>query len=72
MTKTAKQIVLDLLEKLPDDVTLERLICELDFRAKLQRGLAQAERGEGIPHEEVVRRLNKWLESSGQQGFSEP
>lgn len=68
--KTPKQEALELLERLPDDVSLDTLISELHFKSKLLRAIAQSERGEGVPHEEVERRLSKWLESSGPQRLS--
>ena len=69
--KTPKQEALELLQQLPDDVSFERLIYELDFKFRVLRGIAQSERGEGIPHEEVKRRLSRWLESPGRQRLSE-
>ena len=68
--KTAKQEVLELLERLPDDVSMDTLLAELHFKASVLRGLEQAERGEGITQDELKARLKTWLESSGRQKLS--
>jgi hypothetical protein len=68
--KTAKQEAVELLDMLPDDVTMETLIAELRFKASVLRGLEQAARGEGISHDEVKQRVRTWLESSGRRKLS--
>lgn len=52
---------------LPDDVSLDLILRELELRAKLLRSLDEIDRGEGIPHEEVMEDLQGWLRSSGQE-----
>ena len=64
--KTAKQELVELLERLPDDAPMDTLLAEMHFKAMVLRGLEEVRRGEVISHEEVKSRLNKWLESSGQ------
>ena len=60
--KTAKDEVRELLDNLPDDASLEDIQYHLYVRQKIQRGLAAAEQGQTIPHDEVVRRMSRWLE----------
>jgi predicted transcriptional regulator len=60
--KTAKDEARELLENLPDDASLEDIQYHLCVRQKIQRGLAAAEQGRTIPHEEAVRRMARWLE----------
>ncbi len=60
--KTAKDEVRELLNNLPDDASLEDIQYHLYVRQKIQRGLAAAEQGRTITHEEVVRRMSRWLE----------
>jgi hypothetical protein len=56
-----KDEVRALLDRLPDDVTLEDIQYHLDVVVKVLEAEAQLERGEGIPHEEVVRYFEeKW------------
>ena len=63
--KTAKQEVLDLLDTLPGDVPMETLLERIRFKAKIMRSLEQADRGDVVPHAEVMEDLNRWLESLG-------
>ena len=60
--KTAKDEVRELLENLPDDASLEDIQYHLYVREKIQRGLAAAEEGRTILHEEAARRMSRWLE----------
>ncbi|HXH83796.1 MAG TPA: hypothetical protein VNN07_12835 [Candidatus Tectomicrobia bacterium] len=60
--KSAKDEVRELLDTLPDDASLEDIQYHLYVRQKIQRGLAAVEHGRMIPHEEVVRRMSRWLE----------
>jgi len=52
-----KDKVLEQLEKLPPDATVEDAMERLYFLAKVERGLAESEAGETVTHEEAKRRL---------------
>ena len=54
---TAKQRVLEAIEGLPADATLEDAIERLVLLAKIERGLAELDTGQGIDHSEAKRRL---------------
>ena len=54
---TAKQKVLEAIEKLPADATLEDAIERLVFLAKIERGLTELDAGKGVDHAEAKRRL---------------
>ena len=54
---TAKQKVLEAMKKLPADATLEDAIERLVLLAKIERGLAQLDSGQGVEHGEAQRRL---------------
>ena len=58
---TAKDRIVEIMQDLPDDVTFEDAIYELYVAFKIERGLEQADRGEGIPHEEAKQRFAEWL-----------
>jgi hypothetical protein len=58
---TAKQEVRSLLEKLPDDCSLEDIQYHLYVLEKVRRGLDDAQEHGSIPQEEVESRLSKWL-----------
>jgi hypothetical protein len=54
---TTKQKVLEAMEKLPPDATVEDAIERLVLLAKIEQGLAQLDDGQGIEHSEAKRRL---------------
>ncbi len=56
---TAKQKVLEAIEKLPADATLEDAIERLVLLAKIERGLAELDAGKGVDHTEAKRRLRR-------------
>jgi predicted transcriptional regulator len=56
-----KQQVLKLIDSLPDDVTLDDIMQELYFRMHVDAALKELDEGKGIPHEEVEKRMGKWL-----------
>jgi len=56
-----KQLVLDSIERLPEDASLEVIAERVEFLAALRKGLGQLERGETVPHNEVKRQLASWL-----------
>ena len=49
--------MVEAIRELPADATVDDAIERLVFLAKIEEGLAQLDRGEGVPHEEVKRRL---------------
>ena len=49
--------IIDALRNLQPNCSVDDAIERLVFLAKLEEGLAQLDRGEGIPHDEVKRRL---------------
>lgn len=58
---TAKESVKDLIEKLPDNVNYEDIIAEIYFKHQVENGIAELDNGKGISHEEVKKKLEKWL-----------
>ena len=56
-----KQIVADLIERLPTDVSLLDIAREIEFIAGVREGLAQLDRGEGVPLEGVEQQLPSWI-----------
>ncbi len=58
----AKEKVKEVIDKLPDDATLDDIIHALYIQAKFEHGDREIEEGKGIPHEEVKKRLyKKWV-----------
>lgn len=56
-SSTTKERVLEAVESLPADATIEDAMERLYFLAKIERGLAEADAGPGISHEDVRKRL---------------
>jgi predicted transcriptional regulator len=57
-----KQAVRELLERLPDDCTLDDVLYHVYVLQKISQGRAEALAGQLIPHEEVERDLRRrWL-----------
>ena len=57
---SAKETLLDIAEKLPPDATLVDAIYELEFRQAVAEGMAELDRGEGIPIEQVKAKVATW------------
>jgi len=49
--------MIEAIRELPEHASVDDAIERLVFLAKIEEGLAQLDRGEGIPHNEVKRRL---------------
>jgi hypothetical protein len=60
MTETKKEVQA-VLETLPDDCTLEDVQYRLYVMQKAKKGFEAVDGGQGIEHEEVLKRLGKWL-----------
>jgi predicted transcriptional regulator len=58
---STKQIVEDLLHKLPENVTLQDVAQKIEFVAAVRQGLAEIDSGERIPIEEIERELPSWV-----------
>jgi predicted transcriptional regulator len=56
-----KKAVLDLVRKLPADCTLEDVQYQLYVRQKIARSMLAAASGHVTSHEQVKKRLSKWL-----------
>ena len=59
---TAKDDVRQLLDRLPDEASLEDIQYEVYVLDDIRRGTEEIDRGEAVEHEEVKRRLAKWLD----------
>ena len=56
-TQTTKQKILQAVEHLPDNATLEDAIERLCFLAKVEEGVRHSDAGETVPHRDAVRQL---------------
>lgn len=60
-TKTAKEEVIDMLRRLPDDLTLEQIQYHVFVLQKSKRVQEAIANGQVYTHEEAKERLKKWL-----------
>ncbi len=58
---TEKEMVLKTVREAPDDCFIDEIADRIEFLAAVQKGLAQLDRGEGVPHEEIKKQLASWL-----------
>jgi len=56
-----KKQVIKMIQALPDEVTIDDIMAELYFKFQVDAGLKELDEGKGIPHEEVEKRMSKWL-----------
>jgi len=56
-----KDEVIKMIQNMPEETSVEDIMAELYFRYQVDEGLKQLDEGQGIPHEEVEKRMAKWL-----------
>jgi hypothetical protein len=56
-----KEIIEDLLQRIPDGASLHDIAQEIEFIAAVRQGLDELDRNEQIPIAEVERELPSWI-----------
>lgn len=56
-----REIVIDLIQKLPENASLLDIAREIEFVAGVREGFEQIERGEGVPAEQVREMIPSWI-----------
>jgi predicted transcriptional regulator len=56
-----KEKMINALQELPDEASIEDAMERLLFLSKVERGLSQANSGNTISHAQVKERMAKWL-----------
>ncbi len=59
---TTKEIVLQTVQALPDNASIEEAMEKLLFLAKVEHGIQEANEAKTIPHHVVKERMRGWLE----------
>ncbi|MGD0350819.1 MAG: hypothetical protein ABSB84_11000 [Verrucomicrobiota bacterium] len=57
---SSREMVIDLVTKLPEDTSLAEIAREIELLAGIQRAREQARRGEGVPAEEARKLVEAW------------
>jgi hypothetical protein len=55
-----KEAVLELVSRLPDTVSLQEILKEIEFIVAIKEGLDEIDRGQGISVESVERMMAAW------------
>ena len=58
---TAKEVILDVLNKLPDDATMDDILYNLYIHDKVERGLEAVREGRTITQEEMEKEMEQWI-----------
>ena len=61
----AKAEALELIKKLPEDVTTGAIMEELFFKQQVEKGLQDVADGRVLTHEELKERIVRWRKSAG-------
>lgn len=61
----AKTEALEMIKKLPDDVTTGAIMEQLFFKQQIERGLQDVAEGRVLTHEELKERIARWRKSAG-------
>lgn len=56
-----KEQVKEIIDKMPDNSSLEDIQYTIYVQSKIQKGLKAAKNGEVLSQEEVEKRIEKWL-----------
>jgi len=60
---SSKEIVKELLEKLPEEASLTDIAQEIEFVAGIREGVAELDRGESVTSDQLRERLRSWTSS---------
>jgi predicted transcriptional regulator len=61
----AKTEALEMIKKLPDDVTTGAIMEQLFFKQQVEKGLQDVAEGRVLTHEELKERVARWRKSAG-------
>jgi len=59
--EAVKNQVIQIIKQLPDSVTVDDIFSELYFKLQVDVGLRELDEGKGILHQEVKKRMSKWM-----------
>ena len=58
---TEKESIIEMIKKLPDDVSLDEVMYHLYVRQKILRGLEDVKHGRTYSHDQAKKIMEKWL-----------
>ena len=57
---SSKELVLELLKKLPDEASMMEIAREIEFVAGIREAMGQFDQGESLTAEELLKEVPKW------------
>jgi len=60
---SSKEIVQELLKKIPDEASLTDIAQEIEFVAGIREGLAELDQGQSLTADQLRERLRSWTSS---------
>ena len=67
MAISGKEAARAVIDALPDDASLDDVMYAIYVRHKIEHGLRDIEAGNTVSHEDVMREIDEWLRSAGQE-----
>ena len=58
---SSKEIIKDLLLRLPDEISWHQIAQEIEFVAAVRQGMAELDRGEEVTLEQIEQELPSWV-----------
>ncbi|WP_052166467.1 hypothetical protein [Methylobacter tundripaludum] len=58
---SSKEIIKDLLLRLPDEASLHQIAQEVEFIAAVRQGMAELDRGDSVTSEQLEKELPLWI-----------
>lgn len=58
---SVKNDVIKIIQDMPENVTMEEILYKLYVRTRIEEGIKELDEGKGIPHEEAMEKIAKWL-----------
>jgi len=62
MTTCTKAEIENLVKTLPETTSIEEVMEKLYLFSKIEKGIQQADAGNVVSHEDVKKKMNKWLD----------
>jgi len=61
MSQKIKENFIKMINKLPDNVTIDEIVYHTYVKSQFMKGKQQLQEGKGIPHSEIEADIEQWL-----------
>ena len=59
--RATKEKVIQMIQQLPDEVTVDDIFSELYFKLQVDSGIKELDEDKGILHQKVKENMSKWI-----------